>query len=221
MPMNTTFVTGMGGSSRRISRTWPAISCTARLREKPIAPVAQNAHCSAHPACEEMQSVTRLPSGIATVSMASPSARRKRNFSVPSADFCRAAISRRGRANSCGEPLAERRWEIAHAREVGRRRDPQMAHDLPGAVRGQALGGHERVQPLQGLRRRQVQEVLSLSHSHTGVGMVRRAVPRPGAEPIGTAPSYQSRLDGSRKKHMAHTLKLAVPGVGRQATQLP
>ena len=47
------------------------------------APVAQNAHWSAHPACDEMQNVRRSPSGIATVSMASPSCRRKRNFSRP------------------------------------------------------------------------------------------------------------------------------------------
>ena len=91
IPMNTMFVTLIGGSSRRISRTCPAISNASRLRLKPIAPVAQNAHCSAQPACDEMHSVTRSPSGIATVSIASPSCRRKRNFSVPSADFCRAA----------------------------------------------------------------------------------------------------------------------------------
>ena len=34
-----------------------------------MAPVAQNAHCNAHPTCDEMQSVSRLPSGIATVSI--------------------------------------------------------------------------------------------------------------------------------------------------------
>ena len=43
-----------------------------------------------------MQSVSRSPSGIATVSIASPSESRKRNFSVPSLDFCRAATSSRG-----------------------------------------------------------------------------------------------------------------------------
>jgi hypothetical protein len=58
-----------------------------------MTPVEQNEHCSAHPACDEMHSVRRFPSGIATVSIASPSARRNRNFSVPSADRCRAATA--------------------------------------------------------------------------------------------------------------------------------
>ena len=62
----------------------------------PIAPVAQKAHWSAHPACDEMQSVSRDPSGIETVSMNSPSSRRKRNFSVPSFDVWRMASARRG-----------------------------------------------------------------------------------------------------------------------------
>jgi hypothetical protein len=88
IPMNTMFVTATGSSSRRISRAWPAISNGSRFREKPIAPVAQNAQRSAHPACDEMQSVTRFPSGIATASIASPSASRKRNFRVPSVDSC-------------------------------------------------------------------------------------------------------------------------------------
>src|SRR5260221_633005 len=58
------------------------------------------AHRSAQPACDEMQSVTRLPSGIATVSIASPSLRRKRNFCVPSTDFWRTTNSSRGNANA-------------------------------------------------------------------------------------------------------------------------
>ncbi len=98
--MKTTLVMSIGGSSRRISRTWPAISDAVRLRVNPIAPVAQNAHCNAQPACDEMHNVIRSPSGIATLSIASLSDRRNRNFSVPSTDFWRAAISRRGRVNS-------------------------------------------------------------------------------------------------------------------------
>ena len=96
IPMKTTLVTCLGGVNRRISRTCPAISNISRLRVKPIAPVAQKAHCSAQPACEEMQSVRREPSGIATVSMNSPSSRRNRNFSVPSLEVCLAASVSRG-----------------------------------------------------------------------------------------------------------------------------
>src|SRR6202163_2000176 len=43
-----------------------------------------------------MQRVSRDPSGIATVSMNSPSSSRKRNFSVPSLDVCRVARLSRG-----------------------------------------------------------------------------------------------------------------------------
>jgi hypothetical protein len=99
IPMNTMFVATMGSSRRRSSRTWPAISWTARFRANPIAPVAQKLHLSAQPACDEMQSVRRDPSGIATVSMASPSGSWKRNFSVPSDERWRVASARRGIVN--------------------------------------------------------------------------------------------------------------------------
>ena len=56
-------------------------------------PVAQKAHWSAHPACDEMQSVSRPPSGIATVSISCPSGSSKRNFSVPSDDVWRVMSS--------------------------------------------------------------------------------------------------------------------------------
>jgi len=57
------------------------------LRLNPIAPVAQKLHCRAHPAWDEMHSVSLVPSGIATVSIDSPSASWKRNFSVVAAAF--------------------------------------------------------------------------------------------------------------------------------------
>ena len=66
---------------------------------KPIAPVAQKAHCNAQPACDEMHSVRREPSGMATVSMNSPSSSRNRNFSVPSLEVCRIASVSRGAVN--------------------------------------------------------------------------------------------------------------------------
>ena len=89
-------VSCIGYAEHRLGNDETAISCTSRLRENPIAPVAQNAHCSAHPACDEMQSVIRLPSGMATVSIASLSRSLNRNFSVPSFEVCRAAIASRG-----------------------------------------------------------------------------------------------------------------------------
>ncbi len=70
MPMNTTFVIGVASSSRDASTTCPKISADVRLRLKPWWPVAQNAQSSAHPACDEMQSVPRLGSGMNTVSTA-------------------------------------------------------------------------------------------------------------------------------------------------------
>ena len=42
---------------------------------------------------------------MATVSIASPSCSRKRNFSVPSVDTCRAATASRGRSNSSANAL--------------------------------------------------------------------------------------------------------------------
>ena len=101
----------------------------------PIAPVAQNAHCSAQPACDEMHSVIRSPSGMATVSIASPSRRRNRNFSVPSFDRCRAAISSRGKVELRGERFAKGLWQIGHRREVGGRILPEAPNDLVDAIR--------------------------------------------------------------------------------------
>ena len=63
MPMNTTFVIGVGSSSRAASTTCPRISADDKLRLKPWWPVAQNAQSSAQPACEEMHSVPRFGFG--------------------------------------------------------------------------------------------------------------------------------------------------------------
>ena len=63
IPMNTMFVTSIGSSSRRISRTWPAISNGVEVaREAHRAGRAEGAR-SAHPACDEMQSVMRFAVG--------------------------------------------------------------------------------------------------------------------------------------------------------------
>ena len=117
IPMKTTFVTAIGGSSSAISRTCAAISHAARLRWKPMRPVAQKAHWSAQPACDEMQSVSRPPSGMATVSISCPSGRRKRNFSVPSDEVCRATISRRGIVNRSARAVRKRGGKRRHRRE--------------------------------------------------------------------------------------------------------
>ena len=60
-----------------------------RLRTSPILPVRQNAHAIAQPTCVEMQKVIAGVSGMNTDSMCRPSARRSRNFSVPSIDRSR------------------------------------------------------------------------------------------------------------------------------------
>ena len=96
MPMNTTLVGRSAGSRRTISRTWPAISNGERLRRKPIRPVAQNEHRSAQPPWLEMQRVRRVPDGMRTDSIASPSARRQRNLRVPSEESCSTSAARRG-----------------------------------------------------------------------------------------------------------------------------
>ena len=62
------------------------ISADVIFRRNPDAPVAQNAQDRAHPTCVETQSVLRASSGISTLSTASPSSSRNRNFSVPSCD---------------------------------------------------------------------------------------------------------------------------------------
>ncbi len=100
MPMNTTLVGASAGSSRITSRTWAAISVAVRLRRNPIRPVAQNTQPNAHPTCDEMHSVRRLPSGISTDSMASPSPRSHRYFSVPSLESCRVPSASRRSGNA-------------------------------------------------------------------------------------------------------------------------
>ena len=60
---------------------------------RPAAPVAQNTHERAQPACAETHRVRRNPSGMSTLSTASPSSRRNKTFSVPSEEIppCSAA----------------------------------------------------------------------------------------------------------------------------------
>ena len=54
-------------------------------------PVRQNAHAMAQPTWVEMQKVIAGVSGMKTDSICVPSARRSRNFSVPSTDVSRCA----------------------------------------------------------------------------------------------------------------------------------
>ena len=86
--MKTTFDRRSPRSARRFAAKqacW-TISAEVMFLRKPAAPVAQNPHRSGHPTWEEMHRVRRLSSGIRTLSTASPSSSRKRNFSVPSAE---------------------------------------------------------------------------------------------------------------------------------------
>ena len=66
----------------------------------PILPVRQNAHAIAQPTCVEMQKVMDGVSGMNTDSIRWPSARRSRNFSVPSIDRSRWTSSGVVNANS-------------------------------------------------------------------------------------------------------------------------
>ena len=143
MPMNTMLVGLIGGSSSASSRTWPAISNGSRLREKPIAPVAQNAHCSAHPACDEMHNVSRFPSGMATVSIAWPSARRKRNLRVPSTDCWSKSTCRRGIVNREASWSRSSRGRSLIASNDGAGFTHRCAGDLPRSIGRLTQLGHE------------------------------------------------------------------------------
>jgi hypothetical protein len=90
MPINTMLnvVSRMFNASTS-TRTWPTISPAVRFRTRPIFPVRQNAHAIAQPTCVEMQNVMAGVSGMNTDSIVRASARRRRNFSVPSVDVSR------------------------------------------------------------------------------------------------------------------------------------
>ena len=71
MPIITTFETRASCSSRssRASRrSCSLISSGARLRPRPMRPVAQNVQASAQPDCDERQTVRRGPWLMATAS---------------------------------------------------------------------------------------------------------------------------------------------------------
>ena len=127
MPMKTMLVGLSSGFRSTISRTWPAISNGVRLRRKPIRPVAQKAQRRAQPACEEMQSVRRLPVGISTDSIASPSASRQRYFRVPSADCWMVSSCRRGRGKAAVQLGPELRRAARWRRPTSRPGPPRAA----------------------------------------------------------------------------------------------
>ena len=60
------------------------ISDNSKFLEKPCLPVAQKLQSTAHPTCEDIQSVALLPSGIRTISTRSPSPTLNTHFLVPS-----------------------------------------------------------------------------------------------------------------------------------------
>ena len=62
------------------------ISAFDRFLSKPCAPVAQNVHCNAHPACEEIHKVSLFFSGILTISIIEPESSLIKYFLVPSGD---------------------------------------------------------------------------------------------------------------------------------------
>src|SRR5438876_124403 len=84
--MKTTFISSIGTACSRCRvKNWPSISLGARLRPAPKKPVTQNVQPTAHPACEERQTLVRSPIGMYTASMRLPSSRAKRYFRLPSA----------------------------------------------------------------------------------------------------------------------------------------
>jgi hypothetical protein len=76
-----------------------------------------------------------------------------------------------GQGEVLGEQRAERRRQVAHVREAGGRRHPQVPHDLPGAVGRQPLLAHERRQALERLGRGEVEQVFRYTHGNTDVSM--------------------------------------------------
>ena len=98
------------------TRTWPTISPAVRLRTRPILPVRQNAQAIAQPTCVEMQKVIDGVSGMKTDSICRPSARRSRNFSVPSIERSRATSSGVVSEKSLGERRAELAGQVGHRR---------------------------------------------------------------------------------------------------------
>ena len=95
MPIITTLDT-RSPCSRSIAAstvTCSAISPAARLRPRPMLPVAQKVHASGQPDCDETQTVRRLRWLIATASTGKPSRLVKRSLMVPSADRCDSTVS--------------------------------------------------------------------------------------------------------------------------------
>ena len=66
--------------------TWPTISPAVSDRSSPISAVMQNLQSTGHPTWLEIQTVSRSPSGIRTVSTVRPSLRRNKYRRVPSSD---------------------------------------------------------------------------------------------------------------------------------------
>ena len=134
MPMST-MLKGLSrmSSASASTRTWPAISPAVRFRTRPIFPVRQNAQAMAHPTWVEMQKVIDGVSGMNTDSICRPSARRSRNFSVPSTERSRATSSGVVSEKSAREALAELAREVRHRGDVGDAAAIDPAEDLAGA----------------------------------------------------------------------------------------
>ena len=100
-----------------------------------------------------MQSVRRVPLGISTDSIASPSARRQRYFLVPSADCWITSAWSRGRGCASVQLGPERGGQLGGVRPPLDRGHPEPAHELvrpvpreppvghPALERGPGLGG--------------------------------------------------------------------------------
>ena len=144
------------------TRTCPTISPAVRFRTSPILPVRQNAHAIAQPTWVEMQKVIAGVSGMKTDSMWRPSARRSRNFSVPSMEVSRWASAGVRQREIARERRAQLQRQIGHRRDVG----DAAAVDPPEDLAGVEALVSARVERHLERRAFQVGEVRPLSGAH-------------------------------------------------------
>ena len=153
-------------SAAASTRTCPAISPAVRFRTRPILPVRQNPQAIAHPTCVEMQKVMAGVSGMNTASIWRPSARRSRNFSVPS-------LSARA-TRPAGVAIVKSRASAARSalREIGHR--VELGHAAPVDPREDLARTEAFVS--RGRRRRASSSARSSSARSAGADTVSRAI---------------------------------------------
>ena len=136
MPMNTMLVGFSSGFAQH------DLAHLARdLERREVAPESHAAGGAegaprAQPAWDEMQSVRRLPDGISTDSIASPSSSRQRYFRVPSADCWMVSGCQPGQGKTSVQLGSELRGSSVPRSQLLDRRCPEPPVDLAGPVGG-------------------------------------------------------------------------------------